>query len=425
MKTLLYGLEPKYRILNILALLVLSSSFLPLVFNNLPSFIRSEHLYIILWSFTLIFAFPKALSNKMFLQFLIYYSVLYFLLYYFSQHVSDWNRNFIRNELYIFSVSLSIFGYFYERRDIESLARISKLIFYFIVITAIMSIVTSFFSPTYARDINTIETAEKVVAYSFLGSGTYGFFQAILLLIPILAYYYKNNENFFLNKRSILLIVLIVSLAVLRSQFFANIILLFPLLLLSFIGKRRRYLYASLVAIFSIVFILLLNENLPKYISSISGYFDNESVMYDKLNDTREFFEEGANLESANTGISARALRYKYLKESFLSNIFIGGEYWNGHLYWMNKIGSFGLVGFVPFLLIFLGYIRFMARIYNVNFRYYFFVSVFALVALGLMKNITGRTLWYTYFIIIPGLYFIQYYDQVSRKTRKRKIIRI
>jgi len=46
-------------------------------------------------------------------------------------------------------------------------------------------------------------------------------------------------------------------------------------------------------------------------------------------------------------------------------------------------------------------------RYFDKQFAFYFLLSVFSIIALGTMKTLTGRDLWYTFFIILPGFYYL------------------
>ena len=112
-----------------------------------------------------------------------------------------------------------------------------------------------------------------------------------------------------------------------------------------------------------------------------------------------------------NNAISGRYARYPLLMQSFLSNPIWGGKEWNGHLFWMNKLAVYGLLGTLPFIYIIYYYVK-NIKYFDDEFSFYFLLSIFSIIGLGLMKALMGRELWYTFFIILPGFYYLQYLKQ-------------
>ena len=77
------------------------------------------------------------------------------------------------------------------------------------------------------------------------------------------------------------------------------------------------------------------------------------------------------------------------------------------HLYWMNKLAVTGLFGFIPFVMILIGIVKFFKNLIQRDYLYYYIISFLSIVLLGLMKNVTGREVWFTFFVIIPGINYL------------------
>ena len=143
-----------------------------------------------------------------------------------------------------------------------------------------------------------------------------------------------------------------------------------------------------------------------------SSFFDSDSEMYNKLNDMALYIEFG---EVVTSGAGGRVDRYPLLWEGFKANPITG--FYNsgssldiepgGHLYWMNKLTVYGILGFIPFILIFYFYINKVLKHFDSEFSFYFLVSVFAGIGLGFIKSLFGQEFWTMFFFILPGLYYL------------------
>jgi hypothetical protein len=73
----------------------------------------------------------------------------------------------------------------------------------------------------------------------------------------------------------------------------------------------------------------------------------------------------------------------------------------------MNNLTVYGILGFIPFILIFYFYIKKSINEFDTEFAFYFLLSVFSGIGLGLMKSLFGLAFWCMLFFIIPSLYYL------------------
>jgi hypothetical protein len=405
--------------------MLMVSTYLPIVFANLPPIIRSHHVWTSLWVVSLFLLKPKIfLSKKMFLV-LSYGMSMLLLLIILWPHIDEWNKKQIFSEFYQIAIAFSVISYFYISKDYYGLAIIVKWTLIFVFITSIMSIITSFINPMYARDLTAAsavtQESEKLEILSFkkYGGGGYGFASAIVCLIPILLYYFKNPGNGILEKKYMLGLTLILIFTLLRVQFFANILISLIIAFYAFFGSKKKG--NSLLAIFIISLILLLIpiQFYSDILVSLGSLFSVESELYLKFNDMAIYIVSD-NFTEMGTVAGSRASRFPLLWESFISNPFIGGKYWNIHLHWMNKLAVFGLLGTIPFIYILFYYTKKNYKRFDKDFAFFYLLSVLSIVALGTIKAIAGRELWYMVLIIIPGSYYLPLLKQPGNITLKR-----
>ena len=55
-------------------------------------------------------------------------------------------------------------------------------------------------------------------------------------------------------------------------------------------------------------------------------------------------------------------------------------------------------------------------KYFDDEYKFYYMLSILSVITLGLMKAIMGRELWYTFFIILPGMNYLQYLKQPQIK---------
>ncbi len=396
--------------------MLLFSTFFYLLFINLPPIIGSHHLWTIIWFLSIIFLYPKIFKNKLFIFLLIYgFFIILILLNTLWANIDPWNKKQIINEFYVFSVAISVLTYFRLEQDYEGFALIIKWTLLFIFVSAIMSIITAYINPLYARDLTGISAFSeservKILGYTKYGGGNYSFASALVCLFPMLIYLYKNNDKSIFKKYQILLMGIIFFYALIKMQIVANILVAFIIIILSLLGRKNLKKSIGIYIILLILIVVIPSHIYAELFYNVANIFDTNSEIYFKLNEMGTFFITGGTVE--NNAISGRYARYPLLMQSFLSNPLWGGKEWNGHLFWMNKLAVYGLLGTLPFIYIIYYYVKKNIKYFYDEFSFYFLLSIFSIIGLGLMKALVGRELWYTFFIILPGFYYLQYLKQ-------------
>jgi hypothetical protein len=414
-----------------LAFMLMISTFLPLVFANLPPVIKSHHIWTIAW-FASLLIFKFKILNQKFLGLVLVYGLVMILILLNTLwiDIDEWNRNQILNEFYEITVAVSVIIYFRMEGDYVGLANIVKWTIIFLLITAIMSFITSMINPTYARDIIGVSTAtneserEQILSYQKYGGGGYGTAAALVCLFPLLIYYFKNNSESYYSKKYLVLIIILFLIALFAIQIFANIIIALIIIVFSWFGSKNARKGFITITILTVIFLLIPVQVYVDLFLNIASKFNPDSVLYTKFTDMAMFFATGGSYEE--TGIGGRASRYPMLWESFRANPFFG-HYLSSlrykdislgvHLFWMNKLAVYGLLGTIPFIYIIYKSIKINLRNFDKEFAFYFLLSMFSIVALGAMKTLVGRELWYTFFIIVPGFYYL---PLLKKKSNER-----
>jgi hypothetical protein len=194
-------------------------------------------------------------------------------------------------------------------------------------------------------------------------------------------------------------------------QLFSNILISLFIIAFSILGTKnlKRNLIISSFVIATILCIPL--QFYTNIMINASTWFPSSSDIHFKLNETAKFLRGNY----AGSDITVRADRYPLLLKAFVANPLLGHFIYGhtndislgAHLYWMNKLAVYGLLGAIPSFYIIYNFIKGSMKYFDKEFIFYFLLSTFSIVVLGLMKALMGREIWYAFFILVPGLFYL------------------
>lgn len=405
--------------IRVIIVILMITTYLPVVYFRFPSYIGSHHFWVVIWGVSLLIFKPKVLIDKMMITTYIYGLFIWLMLNYVWINMNEWNATMLPNEYYQILIGISIITYFNVSKDYKGLALITKYALIFIIITAFMTIITSFIDPMYARYmfVKTSEGEASRILINKFGAGTYGTVLAFMGLIPILIYYFKNNKHFLIKKKvTVFAIILLISFAIIRMQIFTNILVGLVFSIFAFLSVEKRLFPKLIIGLTFIVFTII-----PNYVY-INLLYDLSNVFYKMQEVSFKFKEVALYIQTAGAidenAVTGRVERLPILINAFLESPVLGNFYNTNylgygyhkecyHLYWMNKLTITGLIGFTLFLLIILKFINNERKIIKGEFRSYFMLGLISIIVYGLFKSVAGRECWYMFFVIIPGMYYL------------------
>lgn len=403
--------------------MLIASTYLRVLFNNLPPILRSHHVWTIIWGISIVAFKPSILFNKVTLYLLIYGIFLIVGLNTFWRHMDDWNMKFLLNELYHMSVGITVISYFRKTNDYVSLAKITKWALVFIFITAIMSIISFMLNPMYARDLTAVTLAKtelernEILSFKQYGGGTYSTAIVFMSLLPVLIYRFRYDIKQLGSKNLLLLLIIIFIVALFGMQIFANIIISILFILISLLGVKRIKYSIFTIGFFLLIAIILPLNTYSNALRNIGNQFNQSSLLNYKFNDAADFVELGA-INNRSTAIGERATRYQSLFRTFQSRPFLGYYYGynlqitkyneeDAHLFWMNKIAITGIIGLFLFLTVLVKNTSMSLKYINSNYTFYYLLALSSIIIYGFMKVVVGRETWYAIIIILPGIYYL------------------
>ncbi len=416
-----------------IALMLMATTFLPLVFNNLPPFIRSHHIWTIIWGVSLLFFDTKIFFSKPMMYLFIYGLLLLLATQTIWSSMDEWNYKLLVNEFYEIAVGVSVITYFLQNKNYLDLAKVTKWSIVFLFITAIMTIISSGIDPMYARNITSISSItseserEAILSFKRFGGGTYSTAGAFMCLLPIFIFYYKNIKISLLSKKQIIIFCFVVFLALFGMQIFTNILVAVAFSVIALLGMKKLRQSTLVIGIFLSILVFTPKGVYINSLQSFGNYFPEGTDLNYKFKDLALYVETGADEYDNTTGTGARIERYPVLMETFLKSplfgcYFLSDSFGNGyrgegiHLYWMNKLTITGIIGLLFYLFIPYNFIKNSLRYFDSTYKFYYLLAAFSILFYGLMKAVVGRETWYAFFILLPGLYYLP----LLRKTDKK-----
>ncbi|APF20149.1 hypothetical protein Calab_0567 [Caldithrix abyssi DSM 13497] len=413
----------KHKIFYYIGVMLLISSLLMIVANNVPILASFRWLWAPVF---LVFSFVEYLQsyNKQVLYSLIY-GLLYagILQYTLWAYATDWYKHAIFEDFYAMVVVVIFHVILKNNYMIKNWIKLAKLGFISIIITGIMTIVATNINPMVVRASysNLKYNLPGYLILERLGFGSYGYMAALIALIPILYFFIQRKTKIWFSRHMWIALLIFFLFVLIRSQIFANILIAAVILFLSISGvkKFKRNIFITLLFLF--VFYSIPVKVWVNLFIDIGNFFSPITVLHNKFIDLASFIDN-PNIYSSNTGIAYRANRYPLLFQAFLSRPFLGDASYNsayeyalaagGHLYWMSRLTLWGIFGFAGYIVILYKVFVPVLKMFNEEFRFYYFLSLLGVIILGFLKNLGGREPYIMLLIIIPGLYYLYYQTQ-------------
>lgn len=408
---------------RIIIIILMITTYLPVVYLKFPPYLGSHHFWTIVWGLSLILFYPKLFKDKLMILLIGYFIFIVLLVYVFSYSMNHWNRKMLMHEIYQIGIGASIYLYFQLSRDYLGYSITVKLVLLFIFITSVMTIITSFIEPMYARMMFSAvrEGDEELVnLIRRFGAGTYGTAIVFMALLPLMVYQYKRNLfGMKFTRMSYLFLIILFLLSLIRMQIVTNIIVAVVFTFLALILESRKRWRIILTGL--IVAIALASVPKKAYIDMLNNISistkNYEEISY-KFRSIADFIEFGNDNIDSKNAVKGRISRFPMLLDSFIENPVFGcffvreSEIYDpdgGHLYWMNKVTITGVLGLIIFSYIIYYFIRLQRKILSPDYLMYYYLSVLTILVYGLFKNVVGRECWYLFFVIAPGINYLSF----------------
>lgn len=405
----------KNRLIFFIGIMMLASSLFMAFANNVYIIGSFRWLWapIILLSSVTIF---NVLQSKQ-LIYGLFYGLFYAVVLQYSlwQYANDWYKSAILQDFYALIVVLVFYLVLVKNGNFKIWISLSILGLVFIFYTCLASLYVVSIDPIAVRNSYSYMEANNPLLK--FGMGSYGFMTAIVALIPYMVFLVKKGNLYFYQKILTFFAILFVFYVLIKVQIFANILVGAGVLLFSALGAKRLNKSIAFLLITSVFLIAIPSSFYVNVLNAVADSVDHESLVHEKFRDMALYVDNPVLTEDdVSTEAGSRASRYPALWKAFIASPWFGDASYNssydnelatgGHLYWMSRLALWGIFGFLGYLFILRNIFKPVLRLFDNEFRFYYYLSLFSIIALGLLKNLDGREIYLMLFIIIPGLYF-------------------
>ncbi len=343
----------KFSILELLIIIILAYSIMPIV-SRIFSMYLTTYAYLAVVIFTLLAIVVLQGQNFIVQIISIIFPILMlqFLIYVVSSpSLILWAYGILTELLAV------IVGFFILKIEDYKIVRVfTFLLFLFLLITAITTIIGLQNDPEAARYLATVAEAddEKNVKYNLMNIGGYEFVYTFALIYPAVIYGFKRKKI-----NIIVLIAYIILDIVLIINTGYTIALLLFIMSTVFVFLRRDISVKAIIAIIiiSILVMIVFFPLVARGLEALADVIDNETIAT-RLKDLAGG-KEGLEASEDN-----RLERYMMSFNSFLSHPIFGGMFnpvsLGGHSFILDRIAQYGMFGVFALIFIYRAiYIKF------------------------------------------------------------------
>lgn len=290
--------------------------------------------------------------------------------------------------------------------------RLFKIIGYGTVLILVTSFV--YILPVITSYSNILRAAMREDRLDFakpFGLPDYTLMHSYVFMLPGLCLYAKKNEGI---KRYVSIGVIILFYYIITQTAVSTSISLGLLVVIATIFYKESQLSLTFAAFFVACVIVVLayySGGLLSLVDSLMPFFDGTPVQF-KLEDLHDSLISG---HLQGDSFEAREDHHQESIEAFFDNPIFGGGHAGGHSHFYDILGTVGLVGFIPFILIIWSSFKNFSSLVHNRMAYHFLLVCFAVPSLFLFhKGIFGATGWLFMCVCAPSLIMAIYYDFIE-----------
>jgi len=395
--------------INLYSYILLGEVFLTILFDRLPFPLYSYYFWQTGWFILLILFNRRVLTHR--LMIFAYFGLAFF---YIQYYLFDRPYDFFEYFLYIIS-ALSVFLHVINQKNQHYLNSLSAFLIVLIVLGSITSLIGFQLFPDSIRfNPYRLDTEEAIFMTNYFASKgimNYGFFYGLAISIPVLLLLLQKNSR--IEKRILsYFCVLLLLYSIIKSNY-ATAFLLFLIGISIFIIGRNNILKYKYLFIVLIVIIIVSNEYVGDLFSFIASKLETETVLQDRINDLSLtiYGEE-------QTHVNQRLDRIPLLIENFFKSPIWGTGISRGHNFVLDILSCYGILGIVPYLLLFINFIKYNNRRMRRDIEFYFLSGLVLFIMYSFIKGAPGKEMYLFIFLIMPLV--IYYFQNISYKINYR-----
>lgn len=393
--------------MRILVIVIMGKIFLPLVFENLNYPFLGYYALLSLWFVSLVILKPIVLTAKPLLAIYIYMAI-YVLMHLLGLYSIGLRWLNIIPLPVLSAVSMLL--YFQYSKDLVGIKIVSTAVLIFIAITSLSSVIGLARYPMAARSLAGGQGSASIDAYyQRIGIGNYGFYSGLIFYIPLLVGIVKNQNTSKFIRTLMFLAITLITFANLSSTFTAQILVFVFTFVFALIGSQKMLKTRLFFMLLLIGLIVAPAHWKASFFYKGADVFSTEQVRV-RLNAIGDAVQYGVDLDSPQTEAESRLARAPLAYQYFTISPMWGSKIVDpsvGHLFWLNLIAVYGIIGFLPLIYLFLVNFKYVYQIIPDYYRYYYILSIASFIALGMMKNMEGKEMMFIMFFAVPITPFI------------------
>ena len=374
------------------------------IFGAWVSLFKRGWLWLGLSVIVVVFFVQEYFRSKQFLCLFIYFIIIETYLFF--------GNTYFKGQL---DVLLSIFSllitgaithYFVKNLDTKYKMFFLRIFLLFLLIVSTSSFILNLSFPNVIRENFSYLVSGETSPFSFLeryGLSNYTLPHAVPVLIPGCVFHLvdRNNKLF---KRFVYgaLTIACVILAYVSGSTTAFLLAIL-VTIVSFLIRKGRVRDNAVVCSFwgGITLLMMNDEVVLSLVHLIDGSFGTSNGgLHDRLMEIESSIVYGAT----EGDLDSRANLYMSSIDSFSENVLFGGGKVGGHSVILDHLGTYGLFGFIPYVLFIYYQIKNTMKYIQPNVRIYYYVSAFAGLAMLVSKNTSNWYMWCFMFVMSPLL---------------------
>ena len=255
----------------------------------------------------------------------------------------------------------------------------------------------------FSESLITDEREELLYPYYRLGLSNYKLPHALPMLIPPLVMGISDkNHSFRIRIWSFVFLFFVLLLIWLSGVMTAFLFAIFFLSLSLYYSYTRKLSWLSGIVFCLIFFPFIFDDQLVLNVIQVSQkLFSGNDYIYRKL----LLFEESMNVQYASGDILERQILYSMSLNEFSSNIIFGSNNEMGnHSTILDRLGTLGLIGFIPYILFFYHQLKTARSFILPDKRFFYDMAMAAGILMFLLKDVDNWEMYLMLFTVAPLL---------------------
>ena len=385
-----------------------------ILFERLPFPLNTFFFYFIIFIVSLLLIKPAVFLEKTnkYVFFFGFFFVFWDVVGIYHLYDDFYNYSWLFNkELLPIFVSTLLFAYFLINKNIFDLIIVTRFVLVFILITAFTSIVGLMVFPDAAREMTGMLAANEefglIEFYKKIGIAGYDFYYGLAFAMPIFVLLIKIHWHHNIERYTLIFFVIVILYVIIKAQMTTALLFSVIGILFSIAKIKNKRTTIIIILAFLGLAMFVPNQFYADNIRSVTSYIPGE-ILQTRLLDLSETLEKNdKDIENMDTHVSRRSERIPFLLNQFYHSPITGGGESTSHVFWLDRLSLFGMLGWLPWILLLASIIKTVIKNINKEFIYYYVLTIILFIGIGFMKNSGGKLLYLSVFFIVPSILLI------------------